>query len=97
MAERSAEIVRMRTVEGEGDPFAVTIDLGNGKGRREISFEKPEIGPTNAIRDELRAFALGVLEKRPIEVSLYDGKRAMDVAFRILERMQVQAAGIPTY
>lgn len=97
LLERSAEIVRMRTVEGEGDPFAVTIDLGNGKGRREISFEKPEIGPTNAIRDELRAFALGVLEKRPIEVSLYDGKRAMDVAFRILERMQVQAAGIPTY
>ncbi|MEZ4755775.1 MAG: Gfo/Idh/MocA family oxidoreductase [Flavobacteriales bacterium] len=97
LLERSSEIVRMRTVEGEGDPFAVTIDLGSGKGRREISFEKPEIPPSNAIREELRAFTLSVLHDGATEVPLEDGRKAMEVAFRILECMRLQAAGTITY
>jgi predicted dehydrogenase len=97
LLERSSEIVRMRTVEGDGDPFGVTIDLGNGKGRRGISFEKPEIAPGNAIRDELRAFTLSVLNDTPTEVPLEDGRRAMEVAFRILECMRAHATATPTY
>jgi predicted dehydrogenase len=97
LLERSSEIVRMRTVEGDGAPFGVTIDLGNGKGRRGISFEKPEIAPGNAIRDELRAFTLSVLNDTPTEVPLEDGRRAMEVAFRILECMRAHATATPTY
>lgn len=97
LLERSSEIVRMRTVEGDGDPFAVTIDLENGKGRREISFEKPEIPPSNAIREELRAFTHSILNDVATEVPLEDGRRAMEVAFRILECMRLQAAGTTTY
>lgn len=91
LLERSTEIVRMRDVVGEGDPFSVTIDLGPGKGGREISFEKPVITPSNAIRDELQAFAQSVLENTPTEVSLEDGRKAMEVAFRILDGLRDQA------
>jgi len=45
---KESEIVRMKEVIGEPDPFSVTIDLGGDKGIKEILFEKPTIEPTNA-------------------------------------------------
>ena len=87
MLAKEVEIVRMRPVAGEGDPFAITLDLGD-KGRREISFEKPEVVPTNAIREELRSFARAVLANTPPEVSVAEGLEALTVAHRVLERVQ---------
>jgi predicted dehydrogenase len=92
MLDKSAEIVRMRTVVGDADPFAVTIDLGEGKGVREISFEKPEITPTNAIREELRSFAASIRAGAVPVVSIQDGAEALRVAHAIFEGMQVQKA-----
>jgi hypothetical protein len=51
--EKEVEIIRMSAVEGEADPLALTIDLGEGKGMKQIFLEKPEILPTNAIKAEL--------------------------------------------
>jgi predicted dehydrogenase len=87
MLTKEAEIVRMRTVE-KPDPFAVTIDLGRGRGFREIAFEKPEVPASNAIREELRSFARAVLDDRTPEVPLSDGIAALDVAQRVLAAMQ---------
>ncbi|MBL8003294.1 MAG: Gfo/Idh/MocA family oxidoreductase [Flavobacteriales bacterium] len=87
MLTKEAEIVRMRTVE-KPDPFAVTIDLGQGRGFREIAFEKPEVPASNAIREELRSFARAVLDDRTPEVPLSDGIAALDVAQRVLAAMQ---------
>ncbi len=92
MLEKSTEIVRMRTVVGEADPFAVTIDLGEGKGVREISFEKPEIPTVNAIREELRSFGDSIRNgTRPV-VSIHDGAEALRVAHAIYDGMTVQKA-----
>ena len=84
--------MRMRTVEGAPDPFAVTIDLGEGKGVREISFEKPEVKPTNAIREELQSFARAIMEDRPPAVDLHDGYNALKIAHRILSEMELQSS-----
>ncbi|MBL7950173.1 MAG: Gfo/Idh/MocA family oxidoreductase [Flavobacteriales bacterium] len=92
MLDKSTEIVRMRTVEGEADPFAVTIDLGEGKGVREISFEKPEIPTVNAIREELRAFAASIVSDSVPMVSIADGAEALRVAHAIYDGMNVQKA-----
>ena len=92
MLTKETEIVRMRPVEGEADPFAVTIDLGGGKGAREISFEKPEVPKTNAIREELAAFALSILHGTEPVVSLADGVAALETAHRVLEGMEIQKA-----
>lgn len=92
MLEKSTEIVRMRTLVGEADPFAVTIDLGEGKGVREISFEKPEIPTVNAIREELRSFGDSIQNgTRPV-VSIHDGAEALRVAHAIYDGMTVQKA-----
>lgn len=92
MLTKETEIVRMRTVQGEPDPFAVTIDLGEGKGVREISFEKPEVPALNAIREELRAFAAAIGTGVPAAVTAQDGAAALDVAHRVLAGMALQKA-----
>lgn len=87
MLAKESEIVRMRAVEGEPDPFAVVMDLGAGKGRREISFEKPAVQPTNAIREELRSFAHSILEGSAPTVTLAQATEALRTALLVLERM----------
>lgn len=71
--QKESEIVRMREVIGDPDPFSVTINLGEGKGVKEILFEKPEIPETNAIRDELASLANCIHQDTFPKVSLEDG------------------------
>ncbi|HRH70474.1 MAG TPA: Gfo/Idh/MocA family oxidoreductase [Flavobacteriales bacterium] len=92
MLEKSTEIVRMRTVVGEPDPFAVSIDLGAGKGVREISFEKPEVPTINAIREELRSFARSITGGTAPTVTIQDGAEALRVAHEVLAGMTLQKA-----
>lgn len=87
MLEKRTEIVRMHDVEGEPDPFAVTIDLGPGRGRRGIAFERPEVKAENAIREELNAFCEAILKDGPVQVPITDGLRALKVAHAVLEEM----------
>jgi predicted dehydrogenase len=84
---KESEIVRMKEVIGEPDPFSVTIDLG-GKGKKEILFDKPAVEPNNAIKDELASFANAVNGLAPLEVTLEQGTKALEVALMILEKMK---------
>jgi predicted dehydrogenase len=91
MLKKETEVLRMRTVD-QPDPFAVTMDLGPGKGIREIAFDKPEIPATNAIREELRSFAEAILNDRAPEVPASDGLAALEVAHRVLAAMETDRA-----
>lgn len=97
MLTKETEIVRMRQVEGDADPFAVTIDLGAGKGVREISFEKPEVPTINAIREELRAFAMSILHDQVPVVSIADGTAALETAHWVLAQLDEQKARTRAY
>lgn len=94
MLTKQTEIVRMRAVEGDPDPFAITMDLGGGKGVREISFDRPEVPQLNAIREELRAFARAISGDSSPVVTIEDGAAALRTAHRILERMGEQHESI---
>lgn len=85
--EKEAEIIRLEPLEGEADPLALTIDLGPNKGKKEIFLEKPEIVPINAIKTELESFADAIAKNRQPVVSAADGLNALDVAYRIIEKM----------
>ncbi len=91
MLAKEAEIVRMGTVE-KPDPFAMTIDLGHGRGFREISFDKPEVPASNAIREELASFARSIRAGTTPEVSLADGLQALEVAHGVLAAMAASVA-----
>lgn len=83
--EKNCEIVTMSAVEGEADPFDVTIDLGEGKGSKKISFEKPKPEPVNAIREELQSFVSSINKNTEEIVSIEDGLNALEVAYKILD------------
>jgi predicted dehydrogenase len=85
--DKKVDVIRLKNIEGEVDPLAVTIDLANGS--KQIYFENPTILPTNAIKMELDAFACSVMNNTTPLVSIDDGYKALDVAYRIIEKMKI--------
>ena len=86
--KKSSEIVRLKEVEGTPDPFAMTIDLGEGKGSKQIYFENPKIQETNAIKEELTSFAESILNDKVPMVSIHDGYEALVVAHQIADKLK---------
>ena len=87
--EKEVEVIRMSAVEGEPDPLAMTIELGGDKGVKQIFMERPEVLPTNAIKAELESFADAIVNNTQTIVSASDGLQALDVACRIIEKLNL--------
>lgn len=92
--EKKAEILKLKTVEGKEDPFALIIDPGNGKPKKQLSIDLPDPVPNNAIKDELTAFARAILGEIPVVVSGYDGLYALEVATIISEKLNFAVASL---
>ena len=86
--KKSSEIVRLKEVQGTPDPFAMTIDLGEGKGSKQIYFENPKIQESNAIKEELTSFAEAILNDKVPLVSIHDGYEALVVAHQIADKLK---------
>lgn len=85
--EKKSEVVRMKSIEGEvSDPFAMVMNLPNGH-KKQIYFEQPEIEANNAIKDELEALAIAILNQQNPPVTLEDGAEALKVAKMVMEKM----------
>jgi len=92
--DKTCEIIRMRSVDPDlADPLAMILDLGPGKQPRQILFDKPEITPINAIQTELESFADAIINNTVPPVTINDGYAALDLAYRIIEKMN-QAANL---
>ncbi|MBK6963252.1 MAG: Gfo/Idh/MocA family oxidoreductase [Bacteroidales bacterium] len=92
--EKKSEIIRMRSVDPDhADPLAMILDLGPGKQPKQILFDKPEITPINAILTELESFADAIINNTVPPVTINDGYAALDLAYRIIEKMN-QAANL---
>ncbi len=87
--DKTSEILRLENVQDpeKADPLAMLIDLGKGKGTKQIIFEKPEIIPVNAIKTELESFAHAIKNNKTPQVSIEDGYAALDVAYKIMDKM----------
>ncbi len=86
--KKKAEVVKMKSVEGEPDPLGVYLELGDGKGRKQIYFENPKIEETNAIKMELELFAKSIAENSIPAVSLHDGYDVLYVAHQIIDKLK---------
>jgi len=87
--DKELEVIRMNTIEGEPDPLAITIELANNKGIKQILLEKPEILSGNAIKSELESFADAIMHNKNPVVTASDGLQALDVAYRIIEKLNL--------
>jgi predicted dehydrogenase len=87
---KKTEILRLKHIANPdaADPLAMVIDLGKGKGSKQILFDKPQIHPVNAIKNELESFAEAIQNNTMPLVSINDGYAALDVAHRIMEKMK---------
>ncbi len=93
--EKVAEVVKMNELdEIPGDPFAMILDLGENKKKRQIIFDKPEVKEINAIAEELRSFKNSVVNNLTPPVSIQDGYYALDVAHKVLEKIYTNSNGI---
>lgn len=92
--EKKAEILQLKSLEAGEDPFALTIDPGNGKPKKQLSIHMPESTPNNAIQEELIAFARAIKGEIPVSVSGYDGLYALEVAHIISEKVNFAVASV---
>lgn len=88
--KKTSEIVKIKTVEGEPDPLAAIIDLGPGRGSRQIYFENPEVKESNAIQSELSTFAHSIINNTRPVVDIRDGYRALEVAHQIADKIKAR-------
>ncbi|MGB0176282.1 MAG: Gfo/Idh/MocA family protein [Owenweeksia sp.] len=86
--EKESEVIRMQNVVDDENPYAMVMDLGNGK-KKQIYFEKPDSLKTNAIQEELRTFGEAINKNTTVYVTLEDGYRALDVARQVLEKINL--------
>ncbi|MBL7914781.1 MAG: Inositol 2-dehydrogenase/D-chiro-inositol 3-dehydrogenase [Bacteroidetes bacterium ADurb.Bin397] len=89
--KKSAEVIRLKSVEGEPDPLSVLIELGPDKGTKQIYFENPKVEESNAIKSELEAFAKSIMQNTTPIVDIMDGFHALDVAHQIVEKLKQSA------
>ena len=87
--EKSAEVVRLKEVDGEPDPLAVILDLGAGKKSKQIWFENPQVEESNAIKEELKSFALAIKNNTTTAVTIEDGFSALQVAHQIADKLKM--------
>jgi predicted dehydrogenase len=75
-------------------PLSIPLDLGPGKGMKQIDFIRPEIQPTNAIKTELESFYSAIINNTVPPVTINDGYNALDVAYQIIDKISQATANL---
>lgn len=86
---KEAEIMRMKDAGENPDDFAMILDLGPDKGKKQIWAEKPEVKPINAIKTELETFLESIENNTEPMVTIQDGYRSLELAYQIMEKINV--------
>lgn len=90
--DKKSEVVSMTDMmPGEEDPFAMVMEIGDGKPDKKIIFNTPRVVANNAIVEELNSFALAIQNNTQPVVDLEDGYKALYVAHRIVELIDKKA------
>lgn len=92
--KKKSEILKLNNVVGEPDPFAVVLDLGETKGKKEISFDTPKIEENNAIKDELESFANAIINNTQPLVTAEDGFNALRIATIINDKIKLTSGSM---
>ncbi|MDE1191309.1 MAG: Gfo/Idh/MocA family oxidoreductase [Arachidicoccus sp.] len=84
--EKKTEIIKMKE-DSDKDSFSFDIDTPKGE-KKTIAIANPKIQDANAIKEELIAFVNAVKNNKPVAVSEIDGYLAMEVAHKILAKIE---------
>lgn len=81
--DKKTEIIRIHDEETTGYPYSLTLDLADGA-TRQLTMERPEIHPINAIQTELESFYDSIIHNTTPVVSIHDGVKVLNLAYDIL-------------
>jgi predicted dehydrogenase len=85
--KKETEVIRMKDADPNPDPFALILDLGAGRKQKQITVEKPEIKPINAIQTELETFYDAIVNNAEPMVTIMDGYASLELAYQIMEKI----------
>ena len=86
LLQKDAQVVRLHDTAPKG--HSNLLELPTADGTRYLQIAMPDIEPVNAIKEELQSFGSCILTDTPPVVSLTDGYKALEVAYRILDEIQ---------
>jgi hypothetical protein len=92
--KKELEVVKISDVEKDVAPLGFVLELGPGRGRKQINFDRPEIKPLNAIKAELESFYSAIINNTVPPVTINDGYSALEVAYKIIEKINQTASNI---
>jgi len=86
-----AEIFRLVDEDDESvEPTYLLGSINEGAKRKKIVYEQPEVKNVNPIEMELTSFIDSILHDKPVIVDAEDGKRSLEVAFKIISEIEKQ-------
>lgn len=85
--KKEMEVIRIEEPGHATSGFGMPLDLGPGKGIKQISFIKPEVKPNNAIKSELESFCSAIVNNTIPPVTIEDGYHALEVAYMIIDEI----------
>jgi len=89
---KEVEIIRLNEQVNHEDPFALILDLGPEKEKKQIIIEKPDVQPINVIKTELEAFHDSIIFNKEPMVTIMDGYNSLLLAHQILEKLNLGIA-----
>jgi predicted dehydrogenase len=93
--KKEVEVVRIRDAgAAQASPAGFMLDLGPGRGTKQILFDKPDVKPLNAIKTELESFYNAIINNTLPSVTINDGYIALEVAHKIIEKINLATANI---
>jgi predicted dehydrogenase len=92
--KKELEVVKINDVNPGTPPLGFILELGPGRGTKQINFDKPEIKPLNAIKAELESFYAAIINNTVPMVTINDGYSALEVAYKIIEKISLNAANM---
>jgi predicted dehydrogenase len=92
--KKELEVVKITDADPENADMGFILDLGEGKGKKQIHFDKPEIKPLNAIKAELSSFYSAIINNTVPPVTINDGYSALEVAYKIIEKINQATTSI---
>jgi predicted dehydrogenase len=86
-----AEVYRLFKA-GDQQPELTMIlgEIGTGSQKKKIIYQRPETPDINALQYELERFVQSVREGTPPIVSAREGKKALEIALEVMEKIQGQ-------
>jgi predicted dehydrogenase len=82
--DKKSEVIKLNE---PGDKSVFTFDIDTNNGKKTISIANPAVEDGNAIKMELQSFLHSIVNNKDTAVTIFDGFSAMEVAHKILEKI----------